>query len=146
MHEDAGHYAAKHVEGTELNEKAAEAISRRVKNERISCTSAHAAAAEVGISPAELGKALDLMEVRIVGCQLGLFGHKGSGDHGKAELELPENAAELKAAIAARTNADGISCAKLWEAAAEAGCKKFQASAACDEEKINIHSCQLGAF
>ena len=146
MHQDAGHYAKKHPEGTDLNERAAEAIGKRVRNEKISCSDAHAAAAEVGVSPGEIGVTMDLMEIRINGCQLGLFGHKGSHEHGKAELKLPENAEELKAAIAERADGDGISCASLWAAAAETGCRKFQASAACDEEKINIHSCQLGAF
>jgi hypothetical protein len=146
MHQDAGHYAKKHPEGTGLNEATVEAVRKRVKNEKISCSAAHAAAAEAGVSPAEIGVTLDLLEIRINGCQLGLYGHKGSHEHGKAELNLPENVNELKAAIAARTDGNGISCASLWSAAAEAGCQKFQAAAACDDDDINIHSCQLGAF
>jgi len=144
MHQDEGHYAGKHPEGTKLNERAAEALTMRVKNERISCRAAHEAASEAGITPEAAGKALDLMEVRINGCQLGLFGHKS--DHGKADLNLPENAEKLVRAVVSRADENGISCKLLWEAAADAVGSRVHAAAVCEEQGIKIHSCQLGAF
>lgn len=145
MHGDAGHYAGKHPAEAVLNETAAAAVKKRVVNERISCKAAHEAAAEAGVSPAVLGKTLDLLEVRINGCQLGLFGH-GGDDHGKADLKLPDNVSELKKAVKAKCDDDGVSCYNLWMAAEESGCSKMNAAAVCDELEINIHSCQLGSF
>ncbi|MBI9106316.1 MAG: hypothetical protein JEZ04_06175 [Spirochaetales bacterium] len=144
MHEDEGHYAGKHPEGTELNERAAAALKKRVHEGRISCNAAHEAAAAAGIKAEAVGRALDLMEVRINGCQLGLFGHKT--DRGKADLSPREDAEQLRMAVKARADEDGISCLSLWEAAAEAGSPKIHAAAVCEAENIRVHSCQLGAF
>ena len=146
MHEDAGHYAGKHPEGTELNSSAAGAVKSRVQNERISCRAAHEAAAEIGVGPDIIGRTLDLLEIRITGCQLGLFGHKGGGEHGKAELKMPENAAEISRLIRQKAGNNGISCLELWLIADENGCTKPEAAAVCDDCNVNISGCQLGAF
>lgn len=145
MHEDEGHYAGKHLVGTDLNELAVKAVKKHIRDERISCAAAHEVAAEIGVSPVVIGKTLDLLEVRIMECQLGLFGHGGK-DHGKANLSLPENVEALKKAVTEKCDAEGISCYSLWAAAEESGCSKMNAAAICDELDINIHSCQLGTF
>ncbi|MDC7225745.1 MAG: hypothetical protein PQJ61_03150 [Spirochaetales bacterium] len=145
MHQDEGNYAGKHPAETELNEKAAKAVQDRVRNERITCLAAHEAAAEAGVSPAVIGQTLDLLEVRINGCQLGLFGHGGK-DHGKAEFKLPENAETLITAVKKAAGPDGISCYELWKAAETAGCSKQDAAAVCETADIKIKDCQLGAF
>ena len=122
MHQDEGNYAGKHPEGAVLNEAVVEILKKKVKNERISCKAAHEAASLARVSPAEIGRTLDILEVRINGCQLGLFGHKT--DHGKAEFRLPENPEALRKAVADASNEEGISCDALWKAAAGAGCTK----------------------
>ncbi len=149
MHEDAGHYAGKHPEGTALNKAAAEAVKKRVKNERITCRDAHDAADEAGVSPSLVGQTLDLLEVRIKGCQLGLFGHKGADpevNHGKFEMKAPKDSSALIEAIKEASDENGISCYSLWMAADKAGFSKIEAAAVCDKFGININNCQLGAF
>ncbi len=149
MHEDAGHYAGKHPEGTVLNKAAAEAVNKRVKNGRITCKDAHEAAREAGVSPSVVGQTLDLLEVRIKGCQLGLFGHKGADpevNHGKAEMKEPKDSSALIEAVKAASDEEGISCSSLWAAAEASGFSKIEAAAVCDGLGININSCQLGAF
>ena len=96
----------KHPDGTKLDPKAAEAVKARVSGQKISCRAAHEAAAEAGVSPSVIGRTLDLLEIRINGCQLGLFGHKGGGEHGKAELRLPENAAGIESAVTSKAGPD----------------------------------------
>ena len=149
MHQDAGHYAKKHAKDTVLNEKAAQAVKKRTKDSRISCRAAHEAAAEAGVSPEVIGQTLDLLEIRILGCQLGLFGHKsGSPDvnHGKAVFKTTESSEAVRRAVKDDAESEGISCLQLWMAAEAAGCSKISAAAVCEEMDIKIHSCQLGAF
>ncbi|HAK46674.1 MAG TPA: hypothetical protein DCO79_12255 [Spirochaeta sp.] len=145
MHQDEGHYAGKHQQDSEIDDGAAAAVKKRVRNEKISCRAAHDAALEADVSPAVIGKTLDLLEIRINGCQLGLFGHGGK-DHGKVESALPQNHDVVRAAIKAAADDDGIGCLKLWQAAEASGCSKRQAASVCDEMDINIRDCQLGAF
>ena len=68
-------YAGKHPESAVLEENVASALRKAVENGRISCAAAHGVAKDLGQSPADIGMALDLMEVRLIRCQLGLFGY-----------------------------------------------------------------------
>ena len=144
MHQDEGNYKGKHPEGSTPDENVRKVLETKIKNERISCSAAHQAAAEASVSPAEIGIVLDLLEVRINGCQLGLFGHKG--DKGKAELKMPENPEKLISAVLTASQDGAIGCAELWAAAAESGFSRHEAAAVCDGHKIKIGRCQLGAF
>lgn len=145
MHQDEGHYAGKHPEETTLNKKAVKAVKSILVNQRISCKAAHKAAEKAGVSPAVIGQTLDLLEVRINGCQLGLFGHSGK-DRAKAEFRLPENSEALKSAVESASGPDGISCRELWDAADKTGFSKVDAAAVCEAAEIKIKECQLGAF
>ena len=69
-HEDAGHYAAKHPTGTELNSRIAEQLTAHAVDGRISCAVAHKIAEALQVSPQEVGVAIDLLEIRINLCQL----------------------------------------------------------------------------
>ena len=127
-----------------LNEAAAAEVKKRAENGRISCKAAHEAAAAAGVSPGVTGQTLDLLEMRISGCQLGLFGH--GTDTGKASLRVPDKAGPLKKAVLKNCDERGISCSALWAAADTAGAGRTEAAAVCEDAGIRIHSCQLGAF
>ena len=73
-HEDTGNYAGKR-RGAELNETIAAKIKEKISEKRISCAEAHSIAAELSVAPADVGAVVDLIEVRIIKCQLGLFGY-----------------------------------------------------------------------
>ena len=145
MHQDEGHYAGKHPGNTMPDERVSEVLKPHISGERISCSAAHKAAEELGVSPSEIGRNLDLLEVRITGCQLGLFGHGGK-DRGKADFKLPAGAEKITAEIKRVAGDSGISCLELWRVAGENGCTKLEAAAICEESGIKIGSCQLGAF
>ena len=144
MHQDYGHYAGKHSPEEEINKTAEAELQKHVRNEKISCRSAHETAEKLGISPAEVGKTIDLMEIRIMGCQLGLFGI-GKG-RGKAESAMPENAAAVKEEIKKLSENGRISCLGLWTVAGNTGCSKQEAAMVCEKAEIKIVDCQLGAF
>ncbi len=144
MHQDEGHYAGKHPDKSALNERIAEVLKAEAENGRLSCTAAHRIASELGVSPAETGRNMDLLEIRITGCQLGLFGK----DKDEVDKTLPseDDVDVLKEIIEEDSRNGGISCRTLWTAAEKAGSTKAQAAAVCDLMSIKIHSCQLGAF
>ncbi len=142
-HENAGHYAAKHPEGTGLNERIAEKIHDRVIEGEISCGEAHAVAGELGVSPKEVGVAIDLMELRINQCLLGLFGYNPEK---KVVTPAESVAPELRAALEAEKAKGGVSCEAAWGLAEKFNLRRLEVSSACEALGMKIVSCQLGTF
>ena len=68
-------YAGKHPESAHLEEKVASALNKAVENGRITCAAAHGVAKDLGGCRIDKEMALDLMEDRLLRCQLGLFGY-----------------------------------------------------------------------
>jgi hypothetical protein len=142
-HEDAGHYRLKHPSDTKLNPRIAEAIKRKATNNKISCASAHKIADEFDTTPAQVGVALDLLEMRITNCQLGLFGHSPEIKAVKASESVPP---EIEEAIKRSLVNNRISCLSCWKIAGRFGIAKMDVSAACEALEVKIGACQLGAF
>ena len=143
-HEDEGHYAAKHSDEVEINRSAAESIKQRSSNDKLTCVEAHAISSELGIAPSEVGKTLDLMEIRIIECQLGFFGYEGA-DRSivKPAEKVPD---QLKDRILKEVEDNRVSCLSLWTVADEMNISKMNVSAACETLKLKVCCCQLGAF
>ena len=74
-HKDAGKYGAKHP-GANLDERIASHIKEKITDNTISCAEAHRIAGDLDIDPVDVGTTIDLLEVRIKKCQLGLFGYR----------------------------------------------------------------------
>jgi len=146
-HKDAGGYAAKHAAGTVVEEKLAEAIRDKVVQGKISCAQAEKISARLGVNLNEVGAAVDLLEIRINGCQLGLFGYpKEKFPGGKTVEAAQEVAPDVEAAIRGRLVEGSLSCKAAWDIAAEKGMAKLAVASACENLKIRIRPCQLGAF
>ncbi len=141
-HEDAGNYAGKR-RGAKLNETIAAKIKEKISENRISCAEAHSIAAALHVAPDDVGTAIDLLEVRIIKCQLGLFGH------GK-EKKIPALPDTIDPGIGrAITSAlvNGLlACSAAWDIAKRFNVPKATVSAVCEKMKIKISPCQLGAF
>jgi hypothetical protein len=141
-HEDAGNYAEKR-HGAKLNETIAARIREKISDNKISCAEAHSIAGELRIDPADVGTAIDLLEVRIIKCQLGLFGH------GK-EKNIPalSDAIEpgLESTIKSSLVNGRLACSTAWEIAEKFHLSRPQVAAVCETLKIKISPCQLGAF
>ena len=142
-HEDAGHYAAKHPAGTELNSQIADLINAHLVDRRISCAAAHKIAEELQVSPAEVGVTIDLLEVRINSCQLGLFGHSREGKIAVPATEVPP---ELQQALEEALDEKGLSCFAAWKLAEQFTMTRLEISSACEALGIKISRCQLGTF
>ena len=140
-HEDAGHYAAKHA-GAHVNPAIALRIKKQIKRGCISCTSAHKAARDLQATPREVGITIDLLEARIVQCQLGLFG-AAPQRAAAAHASVP---AALQQAIATQLGSGRLPCSAAWNIAESFKMPKGVIKDACDSLNIKICSCQLGAF
>lgn len=138
-----GGYAAKHPKGTELNSEIKSAIETKAADNGLTCAAAHGIAETLGVSPADVGVTLDLMDFRILKCQLGLFGYK---PHKKIVAPAESVSNELKSALQGALVDNRLPCADCWAIADRMGIKRMAASAACEALKIKISPCQLGAF
>jgi len=142
-HEDEGNYAGKR-EGHLLNEKIAAQIKEKREENKISCAAAHQIAQELNVSPAEVGAAIDLLELKISRCQLGLFGY-GKDKKILQDIRRPQDP-QIEKAINEKTVNGRITCADAWEIAKQFRIPKPAVAVICEEMKIKISSCQLGTF
>lgn len=144
-HSDAGKYAAKHGGPCATpDEKIAAAVKGKVQKGELGCAEAEAIGAELSAPLSEVGRTLDLLEIRISRCQLGLFGYDTPG--GRAVKPAEKVAPELETKIRARLADGKLPCKIAWEIAAGAGVPRMNVSSACEALGIRIKPCQLGAF
>jgi hypothetical protein len=141
-HENAGNYAGKR-HGMKLNEKIAAKIKEKISENSISCIEAHNIAAELNADPADVGTAIDLLEVRINKCQLGLFGY---GKKKNIPVLSDKINPEIESAIKSSLVNGKLACFTAWDISKRFNVKKVIIAAACEMMKIKIFPCQLGAF
>jgi len=142
-HSDAGRYAAKHEAGGSPDERIAGAVREKAAKDELPCAEAERIGAALGVKLEEVGRTLDLLELRIGRCQLGLFGY---GPERKAVQPAAAVAPDLDGAIHGRLADGRLPCKAAWEIATELGLTRMEVSAACETQKIRIKPCQLGAF
>ncbi|MCB2167832.1 MAG: hypothetical protein KQI78_09230 [Deltaproteobacteria bacterium] len=136
-------YAGKHPESAHLEEKVASALRKAVENGRITCATAHGVAKDLGLSPADIGMALDLMEVRLLRCQLGLFGYTPE----KRIVTKPNQwDAQLEKDIREALKEGRLPCADAWAIARRRKVPRLTVANVCEALEIKIRPCQLGAF
>lgn len=142
-HEDAGHYAAKHGPGTKIDSRIADAIKKKMADRKITCATMHGISKSIGVSPSEVGRNADLLEVRLIKCQLGLFGYEPEK---KIVTPAEEVALDISNTIQESVENNRVSCVSCWDIAEKLNCSKMNISAACEKLGIKISPCQLGAF
>ena len=138
-------FSDKHGASAQADPGATEKIQKSAKNGEVTCAVAHKIAEELGLSPAEIGKAIDLLEYKISKCQLGLFGYGQGPDKKVVEPKAPENK-QLEEAIRESLVDEKLSCRDAWRIARRFKVPKMSVSAACEALEIKIKPCQLGAF
>ncbi len=113
----------------------------------ISCARACALARRLGVSLAELGAAADAAGVRVVKCQLGLFGY-GSKAEGKSKIVRADPpGGSLRERLAAALAGDGgLTCASAWEVARGQRVSRLKVAGAAQSMGLRITACQLGCF
>jgi hypothetical protein len=142
-HKDKDSYAKKRSPGLKLNPAIAEAVKQGSSDGKISCTAAFKVAGELKVTPGEVGATIDLLEISIINCQLGLFGY---GPPNKGVIAAETVAPALEAAIRESLAKEKLPCASAWEIAVKFDMTKKEITSACETLKIKISSCQLGTF
>ena len=141
-HEDAGHYAAKH-KGAKLNEKIAAKVREKMADDILSCGVAHVIAEELNVAASEVGIALDLLEVRIGKCQMGLFGY---GEKKRIVRPADKVEPELQKEIESLLVDGRLLCKTAWDIAEKFNMKRLDLANACEKLNLKINSCQIGSF
>ena len=136
-------FSNKHGANAQADPLATDKIKKKAKNGEVACAVAFQIAKELKLSPAEIGKAIDLLEFRISKCQLGLFGY--GPDKKKVKPRAPENQ-QMEEAIRETLIAGKLACHQAWSIAGRFKVPKMTVSAACEALEIKIKPCQLGAF
>ena len=142
-YKDRGHYANKHPEDRKVDEKVAQVVKEYASKDEISCASAFKIVKDLSVQPDEVGFTLDVLEITIVKCQLGLYGYLPNKKVIKPAESVPP---DLEKAIREALVNDRLSCAMSWEIAEGYGLSKMEVSSACEALGIKISPCQLGAF
>lgn len=144
MSRDKGQkFSDKHGANAQADPMATDKIKISAKNGEVACAVAFQIGKELKLTPAEIGKAIDLLEYRITKCQLGLFGY---GPDKKAVKPKAPESQQLEEAIRAALVDEKLACHDAWSIAVRFSVPKMTVSAACEALKIKIVSCQLGAF
>jgi hypothetical protein len=118
-------------------------IKVRLRKDALACAVAFDIAGKLGCTPAEVGRTADQLHIRLVKCQLGLFGYKP-----QKKIVDPRMPQEPALGDAIRDGlVDGrLPCKAAWRIAAQFGVPKMTVSSACEALGIKIKPCQLGAF
>jgi hypothetical protein len=133
----------KHSPDKKVNEEVAAAAKARVKDGEVPCAVAFSIAEDMKVSPAEVGFTLDMVDIRVVKCQLGLYGYKPNKRIVKpAERVSPELEKAIRDALANGR----LPCLHAWQIAERFGLRKMEVSSACETLGIKISACQLGSF
>ena len=141
--EDKGHFAKKHEKDQGIDPRIMEAVRDRIVENDIPCAVAFSIVSDLGVSPGEVGRAVDLIEKGITKCQLGLFGY-GPQKHIVKPAETVDP--ELERAIRENLVEGRLSCRAAWDIAERLELRKMQVSSACETLGIKINACQLGSF
>jgi hypothetical protein len=137
-----GHFAQKHP-GVALEERIAQEIRAQVLEGGLFCAIAFKIARDLSITPGDVGRSADLLELPILKCQLGLFGYPPQR---KVVKPAESVAPDLEKAIQKELVNGRISCSTVFSVAEECNVPKMVVSSACEKMGIKINSCQLGAF
>jgi hypothetical protein len=119
-----------------------ELLKRTHKNE-VPCAVAFEIAKALQVSPVAVGMTADLMNCRLVKCQLGLFGYQP-----KKKIVTPQHTVteDVRNAISEALVQGRLSCKSAWDIATRFNVHKMKVSGACEAMGVKIKHCQLGAF
>jgi hypothetical protein len=126
-----------------LNETVLAEVCARGAADGLPCAEAFGLAEELEVRPLVVGRAADATDVRLVRCQLGLFGY---GARKTIVAPADDVSPELEQAIREGLILGRLPCAVAWALAARFGWPKLQIANAAEGLGIRISECQLGGF
>ncbi len=127
----------------DINEELVKEVLAASKENEITCQACFEVADSLNEQVALVGVALDDQGIRIVECQLGLFGYKP--DKKRVEPVKPDDPSILDA-VKQSSLEGAIKCSATWELADRFKTEKQTISDTCQYLNIKITNCRLGAF
>ena len=118
-------------------------ILKHSLNSELSCVSAFLIAKELNVSPGKVGMTADLINCRLIKCQLGLFGYRPDKKITKPLKTANQN---LKNTITDNLVEGKLACKFAWDIASRFKVNKMTISNICEGMNIKINECQLGVF
>jgi hypothetical protein len=141
--EEPKHFAKKHGPDAIPDDTIARALRQRAVKGTISCAVAFAIAEDRKAPPAIVGQTADLLELRLVKCQLGLFGYSSKENNKKG---LSSVKPEIKNLILESLEGNRLPCKTAWKLAKAVQIHKLKMGMVCNALEVKIGPCQLGAF
>lgn len=126
-----------------MDERIVAVVSERAREGTLGCAEAFRIAEELGVAPLAVGEAADAANVRLVRCQLGLFGY---GEQKRVVRPADSVSPELQQAIREGLADGRLPCATAWAIADRLGLSRMEVSNAAEKLGVRINLCQLGAF
>ena len=136
-------YEGKYISPDQLDPEQQKYILEHAKGGELACAAAFQIVKNRHMPASEIGMYTDVMKIRLVKCQLGLFGYSPDKKIVKKMDQVDSN---LQKAIQQKSKDKRVACVDAWQIASELGVPKLAVSNACETLSIKIHSCQLGAF
>lgn len=122
-------------------------IRAHLEADKLPCAAAFAIAQELRITPAEVGRAADALDIHLSRCQLGLFGYPQKQGWAEAGVITQAPPAGLEAALREAADTQGhLPCARLWALAQQFACSRMLVGYVADALQLKVVACQLGAF
>jgi hypothetical protein len=126
-----------------MDDRIVTAVREQAPDGTLRCATAFRIAEDLDVSPLAVGRVADGLNVRLMRCQLGLFGH---GER-KSVVEPAESVTpELEGAIREGLVVGRLPCAVAWAVAARFGMPKLHVANAAEKLGLRVGQCQLGAF
>lgn len=136
-------FSQKHGPDAKPDKLIKEEVLKHAVNGKLPCFVAFKIAAELGVLPADVGKTVDLLNLRLAKCQLGLYGYQPKKR--KVKPKMPSDQTLINTITDSLINGK-LPCKKVWEIASSFNIHKLAVSCACEALNIRIIECQLGAF
>jgi len=131
-----------------MSQEIIDTVEEYVEDGMLACDDAHQVAEKLGISPLQVGDAVNQdSRFRFSRCQLGLFGYgpKPQGLH-KVVLKATHIPEDIGAAIDAQTVSGRISCQAVWDLAKEFHYPRLAMANMIETKGLQVTPCQLGCF
>jgi hypothetical protein len=129
-----------------MNEQIAASI-RVYPDQGLPCPVAHYIAAQLGVSPLEVGQTADAMGIRCTMCQLGLFGYAVKGRPAYRIRQPADHIPhELEQAIRDVVVEGRVACIDLWQIAERFDLSRLEMGNAVEGLDLKVKPCQLGFF
>jgi hypothetical protein len=126
-----------------MDDRIVTAVREQAQDETLRCAAAFRIAEDLDVSPLAVGRVADDLNVRLMRCQLGLFGH---GERTSVVEPAERVTPELEQAIREGLILGRLPCAVAWAIAARFGMPKLHVANGAEKLGVRVGQCQLGAF